>query len=84
MGELTDTFYFIAYVKDRTAITVIDLAFCVDYERDEFDYVNMENFDNHNDAIEYARELSDKYDLKYELFDSRYDSSLNEYLNLEL
>lgn len=45
-----NTFYFVAYTnKEKTAITVIDLDHCVNYE----------------------------------LFDSRYDESLNEYLTLE-
>ncbi len=31
-----NTFYFVAYAnKDKTAITVIDLDYCVDYEHDE-------------------------------------------------
>ena len=76
-------FYFVCYNNmKRTSVTVVDLDYCVDYERSEFDYVNAENFDNHLDAISYAKQIAEKYNLDYELFDSRYDESLNEYLEL--
>ena len=37
-----------------------------------------ENLTEHTKAIAYARELADKHNLEYVLFDSHYDSSLNE------
>lgn len=82
MESNNETFYFVAYVDKRTALTVIDLAFVVDYERSDWDCVNDENFHDRDEAIHYARKLAAKYGLEYRLFDSRYDESLNEHLFL--
>ena len=77
-----DTFYFIAYVENRKALTVIDLAYVVDYEKDDWDVASEATFTDPDTAIQYARKLSAKYGLEYRLFDSRYDESLNERLFL--
>lgn len=84
MEESNETFYFVAFVRNRQALTVIDLAYTVDYERNDWDAVNDENFHDPDTAIRYARKLADKYGLEYQLFDSRYDSSLSERLSLSL
>lgn len=81
---MSETFYFVAYVDKGETLTVIDLAHCVDYERDEWSVVNDENFHDHLEAIAYARALAAQEGLKYRPFDSRYDSSLNEKLHLTL
>lgn len=85
MGSVDNSqFYFVCYAdKEHKVLTVVDLDHCVDYERSEFAYVNAENFENHLIAIKYARKLAEKYNLGYEMFDSRYDESLNEYLELD-
>lgn len=81
---MSDTFYFVAYVEKRETLTVIDLAYSVDYERDDWDVVNDENFTDPLEAIAYARALAKQHGLKYRLFDSRYHSSLSEKLQLTL
>ena len=74
-----DTFYFLAYPSgEKDKITVIDLAYCVDYERSDWCNVNDMTFYSHTEAINYARNLAKKHGLKYVLFESRYDHSLNE------
>ena len=75
---MTDTFYFVALVNKRTALTVIDLAHCVDYERDEWCVVDDVNFDNPPEAIAHAKRLAALNGLEYSRFDSRYNSSLSE------
>lgn len=74
----TNTFYFVAFIDNKEALTVIDLDHAVSYQRSDWNVVNDENFYVRDEAIEYARKLADKYNLRYELFDSRYDSSLSE------
>jgi len=79
------TFYFVAHPRgDKTTLTVIDVARALSYERNEFDAVNDIDFDDHNEAIDYARVLASVHDLKYEMFDSRYNEDLNEKLQLIL
>ena len=75
---MSDTFYFVALVDNRTALTVIDLAHCVDYERDDWCVVDNENFDNPQEAIAHAKRLADLNGLGYNSFDSRYNESLSE------
>lgn len=75
---MNDTFYFVALVNKRTALTVIDLARCVDYERDDWCVVDDKNFESHCDAIAHAKRLAELNGLKYERFDSRYNKSLSE------
>lgn len=76
--------YFIIYRKDRAALTVIDLHPSVSYERDEWDCANDENFGSPEEAIEYCRALAEKHNLEYEPFESRYDSSTNEKIQITL
>lgn len=72
-------FYFLCYPRgDRTKITVVDLANCVAYERDEWLNVNDLTFQSQTEAIEYAKDLANKHGLEYMPFESRYDSSFNE------
>lgn len=75
---MSDTFYFVALINKCTALTVIDLAHCVDYERDDWCIVDDVNFDNPQEAIAHAKRLAALNDLEYSRFDSRYDSSLSE------
>ena len=83
--EHGETFYFIAYCDaDRKAITVIDLAHCVDYERSDWRVVNAQNFSTSGEAIRYAKVLARKYALRYAPFESRYDKELNETSNLTI
>ena len=81
---MSDTFYFVAFVDKGEALTVIDLGHSVSYERDEWSVANDENFHGHLEAIAYARALAEKHGLKYRRFESRYDKSLNERMNLTL
>jgi len=84
MGE-SETFYFVIHPKgDRSVVTVIDLAICMRYERSDWMAVNDEDFYGRDEAIEHARALAEKYKLRYEPFESRYDSQLNEPYNLTL
>lgn len=77
------TFYFVIYSSlDRSSIKVIDLAYCVSYERDEWPAMSQENFRSPDEAIVYARALAKKYGLVYEMFESRYNKELNEQLFL--
>lgn len=73
-------FYFVAVCNNPLgdALTVIDLAHCVDYERDEWAVVDQINFKSHTDAIAHARRLARLNRMIYKPFESRYDSSLNE------
>lgn len=41
---MSDTFYFVVMVDKGQALTVIDLAYCVDYERSDWSCVDIENF----------------------------------------
>lgn len=77
---MSDTFYFLAYCDERASVTVIEMAHSVDYQRNDYDFVNDRNHDNRNEAVIYGRDFADRHNLKYKLFESRYDSSLNEYL----
>lgn len=82
MTQNNETFYFIAYVQKRQALTVIDLAYSVDYEKDDWDVACNETFQEPEAAINYARKLATKYGLEYKPFDSRYNESLSERLYL--
>jgi len=73
--------YFIAYINDRKAVTVIDLSFCVNYEKDDWDVVEGDNGKNTTvlpEAIINARNFAKINNLEYEPFESRYHSCLNE------
>jgi hypothetical protein len=57
---------------------VIDLSHCVSYERNEWDCVTSDNYDDRDDAIRAARKLACKLNCNYEMFESRYDEKTNE------
>ena len=74
-------FYFICHPKgDRSKLQVVDLQYTLDYEKDDWDVAVPTDFDNRTDAILWARSLAKGYGLTYNMFESRYDSELNEYL----
>ncbi|MEF1338960.1 hypothetical protein REH81_19630 [Vibrio rotiferianus] len=74
-----ETFYFLAYPGgDHKKITVIDLGFSVEYQRNDWANVNDETYYDHEKAITDARKLADKFGLEYVPFDSRYNSDLSE------
>lgn len=78
---MSDEFYFLTLVKRGEylfAVTVIDLAYCVDYEREDWKTVNSVNYPNHLDAISAARVFAFNNGYPYKPFESRYNSSLNE------
>lgn len=75
---MNSTFYFVALVDKGKALTVIDLAYCVDYERDEWCVVDQVNFRSPQDSIAHAKRLATLNNLNYNRFDSRYDPSLSE------
>lgn len=82
MAELVegaDKFYFIALIENKTTLTVIDLSFGTDYERNDWSAVDDENYETHALAICAAREMARFHGLKYKPFESRYDDRLNEY-----
>lgn len=59
-------FYFLCYPRgDRTTITVIDLSYTCSYERDEWSNVNDMTFYTPEVAIEYAKDLAHRHNLKY-------------------
>lgn len=77
--------YFVVHpYSTRQTLTVVDLQDCVSYERDEWRTVSNQDFDNHLEAIAHAKALAAKYGMRYEPFESRYNSDLNECLNLNL
>ena len=45
-------FYFVAYMKGKTKITVIDLSYVVSWERKDWAVVNEKTFTEAEDAIE--------------------------------
>lgn len=72
-------FYFIVYSGgDESVLTVIDLSNVASYERDQFSPVNEDNYYELAEAINDAKALAKKYSLRYERFESRYNSELNE------
>lgn len=73
-----NTFYFVVFVHNNSALTVIDLSHSASYERSDWAAVNDKNFHDRDEVILYARKLATKYKLKYEPFRSRYNSALNE------
>lgn len=59
-------------------IGIIDIQEDLKYEIDHYKRANKLIFESLNEAISYARKLSEKYNLIYTPFVSRYDSSTNE------
>jgi len=82
---MSEVFYFIIYPRGDTGrVTVIDLSYAVDYERGDWAAVTPENFEDRDDAIKAARQLSVTYDKEYSMFKSRYggkDEYLGEFEN---
>jgi len=75
--------YFLCYPKgDRSKITVIDLHPLVSYERDDWINVNDSTFSTAEEAIKEGRKIAKKYNLTYEMFESRYNESTSEKLIL--
>ncbi|WP_338924530.1 hypothetical protein V0M98_33485 (plasmid) [Pseudomonas silesiensis] len=76
---MSDTFYFVALKgSDESTLLVIDLALAVAYERDQWKVVDDEDFYDLDEAIAHARGLAARNGLKYQPFESRYESSLDE------
>ena len=75
---MTDTFYFVAIVDKGKALTVIDLAHCVDYEREDWCTADFIDFDNPQEAIAHAKHLAARNNLQYKRFESRYGLNINE------
>ena len=76
---MNDTFYFVVFTADEEdTLTVIDLAKCVSYERDDWNCIDNLNFQERDEAIEYARVVAQANNMKYRPFTSRYSSELNE------
>lgn len=78
---MDDTFYFLAFVGrsgPTPAVTVIDLAYCVDYEREDWATIGKVNYSDPAIAIARARAFAWVNGYSYKPFESRYDSSLNE------
>ena len=78
------TFYFIAHPRGiESKITVIDLSYAASHERGEFCAVNDADYQDLNEALDDAKKIAFKFNLEYQRFESRYNSSLNEKINLE-
>ena len=76
---MVDVFYFLVFPQgDKNRITVVDLSYACSYERDEWINVNSDTFNYRDEEIPEARRIALKYDLKYELFESRYYSETDE------
>lgn len=79
----SDTFYFLCHpCGDRTKITVVDLGHNVSYQKNDWDVVNSNEFDNAKDAIMYGKRLAIKYRLEYQPFESRYGEEVEDGLYL--
>lgn len=76
---MTDTFYFLIRnsVLDRT-ISVVDLSYAVDYERDDWITVDEKNFVCAEHAIRWGRYIASVEGVPYKDFVSRYDHRLDE------
>jgi len=74
-----ETFYFLVRnsALDRT-ISVIDLAYAVDYEREDWITVDDKNFVCADHAIRYGRWKAAVEGVPYQDFISRYNSRLDE------
>lgn len=74
-----ETFYFVIFTnREETTLKVIDLAYSVDYQRNDWNVVDKKDFQDRDQAIAHAKDLALKHGLKYERFESRYNSALNE------
>jgi hypothetical protein len=69
---MSEIFYFLCYPKgDKSKITVIDEQTDLHYEKYDFSLVNDLEWNNSEDAIDYAKKLAEKYHLTYEPFENR-------------
>lgn len=69
---MDEIFYFICYPQgDRSKIQVIDEQQNLHYEKHDFALVNDLEWDNSKEAISYAKNLAEKYNLTYVPFESR-------------
>ena len=68
-----ETFFFIIFTTTaKETVQVMDLSHTCSYQRDDWNCVNSENYDNRDAAIACARALANEHNLKYDLFESRY------------
>jgi len=73
--------YFLVYPRgDMSYIAVVDLQSDLLYEKNDWKCVNNDVFISRNEAISTARDLSCRFNLKYQMFESRYDDASNEFL----
>lgn len=75
-----DIFYFLAYIKGRSEVTVISLGENVRYQRSDWSAVNDLDFHDKDKAIAYGRDFAQRHGLQYVLFECRYYSWENEML----
>lgn len=77
--------YHIVYPRgDKSRLTVIDMQNSVSYELSDYSLAYKDEFLTSKEAISVARKLAEKYNLKYDLFISRYgNESEIEYLTLD-
>ena len=80
----SETFFFIAYIGNKSTITVIDLSHSVSYQKNEWDVAVDRTFDNPKAACDYARAIAAKYELEYAPFDSRYGDDYKDMMYLTL
>jgi hypothetical protein len=74
-------FYILIYPRgDKSQIEVVDLAFAVSWEAREYCRATPHDYGDRKEAILEARRVAQRYGLKYNLFESRYNREDNEYL----
>jgi len=77
-----DGFFAIVYPRgDRTRLTVIDLMWVVDYKMYDYNCATPFRYGTRDEAIREARRLAREYGLGYDMYESRYDETTNEYLD---
>jgi hypothetical protein len=74
-------FYILVHPRgDKSQIEVVDLASAVSWEASDYRRVTPHDYGIREEAILEARRLAQRYGLKYNLFESRYNPEDNEYL----
>lgn len=69
---MTDIFYFLCHPRgDKSKITVIDEQESFTNEKYDFSLVNDLEWNNSEEAIDYAKKLANKHNLVYEPFENR-------------
>ena len=82
---MNEIFYFLCHPKgDKTRICVIDEQESLHYEKYDFSLVNDMEWDNSEEAIDYAKKLAVKYDLVYEEFENRCGEKIHKSTGLYL